>query len=184
MPGLQHVLAVLLISFGVSGCFFLDLLLGGPGIDPDASFPPFPLPSAEATFTTGSATIVRGGETTTLGQLVQPSSVNGQLGTKVTWTDGAGFYITYVGFTDLGMGMGIDPAYLSIDWIADNRHWMVMDPSRCVITTETADATGVVGRATCRGMQWTDWQSTLSGMVPQPVPGQPAFDAEITFEAH
>jgi hypothetical protein len=181
--GLQHILAVGLISFGVSGCFFLDLLLGGPGIDPEASFPPFPLPSSEATFSTGSATVVRGGETIVLDELVPPATLNGELGgTKVTWTDGEGLYLTYLGYPD--MGMIPDSSYLSMDWIADNRHWLILDPSRCVTTTETEDATGVVGRATCRGLEWVDWSTSMSGMLPQAVPGQPAFDAEITFEAH
>jgi hypothetical protein len=182
MPGLQHVLAVLLISFGVSGCFFLDMLLGGPAIDPDGTFPPFAMPSAEATFSAGSASFVRNGETTVLDELVQPATLNGTLGTKVTWTDGEGLYLTFIGFSDIDMLP--DSSYLSIDWIVENRHWLILDPTRCVTTTDTVDTTGVVGRATCRGLQWVDWSTSMSGALPLPVPGQPAFDAEITFEAH
>ena len=60
-----------------------------------------------------------------------------------------------------------------------------MDPSRCVTTIERADASGVAGSATCRGLEWTDYFGSYSMTgFPQPIPGEEPFDAEITFEAH
>jgi hypothetical protein len=183
MGGLSQLLGVIFLVTGMSGCVFLDLLLGGPGIDPDSSFPPFPIPSAQATFTTGSATLERNGQTVELDELSGPAGIGGELGTKVTWTDGQGLYLSYFGLPE--MPLMPDTAYLSLDWIADGRHWMLLDATRCVTTTARADETGVVGTATCRGLKWSDWHSMMSGMgFPQEVPGEPAFDAEITFEAH
>jgi hypothetical protein len=183
MGGLAHVLAVFFLVTGVSGCVFLDLLFGGPGIDPDASFPPFPGSSPAATFSTGSATIERDGVATVLDELAGPATVGGQLGAKVTWTDGEGLYLSYFALPDMA-GLPTS-SYISIDWIAEGRHWMLLDPSRCVTTTDQADATGVAGSAICRGLQWSDWLTSMSGAeFPQPVPAEPAFDAEITFEAH
>ena len=49
MPSLAHLLGVVVLVAGTSGCTLLDLLLGEtPPFDPGATFP---IPSAAATFT-------------------------------------------------------------------------------------------------------------------------------------
>jgi hypothetical protein len=76
-------------------------------------------------------------------------------------------------------------SYLTFDWIEDDRHWVLQDQTRCVVTIEQADASGVEGSATCRGLEWSDYFSSFSAMgFPEPIVGQTPFDAEITFEAH
>jgi hypothetical protein len=183
MLGLPHLLGVFLITTGLTGCALLDMLIGlPPGFDPDASFPPFPIASAESTFTTGSATLEIDGETLVLDELVSGGSMMDDFGVRATWTDGEGLYLTFSGYPD--MGFGSESGYLSIDRIFDDQHWVMNDPTRCVTTTEQADATGITGTATCRGLRWSDYFSTLAGLgVPVEIEGEPPFDAEITFEA-
>jgi hypothetical protein len=178
---LPHVLGMFLIATGLSGCTLLELLLGQPpSFDPDATFP---IPTAEATFTTGSATINLAGETLVLDQLASGGTITDELGIRATWTNGDGWYLTFYGFPD--MGLISESGYLSIDRIFDDQHRVIYDPSRCITTTERADATGVAGTALCRGLEWSDYFSSISGMgFPQEIEGEPAFDADITFEAH
>ena len=184
MIGLRHALGVFLVTTGLTGCALLDLLLGLPSdLDPDASFPPFPISTAETTFTTGSATIALAGETLVLDEVRSGGAMADEFGLRATWTNGDGFYLTFYGFPD--MGFPSESAYLSIDRIFEDQHWTIYDPSRCVTTTQRADATGIAGTATCRGLEWSDYFSSFSGMgFPEAIEGQPAFDAEITFEAH
>ena len=181
MIGLPHVLAVILLVTGLSSCSLLDLLFGvEPPFDPDE---PFPFPTAEAIFSTGTATIELDGETLVLDELAGEAAVAPDFGTNVRWTNGEGHYLSLSALPD--MGVFPDSSYLSFDWIADDRHWTIMDPSRCVTTIEQADASGVAGMATCRGLEWADYFGANSMMgFPQPIPGEEPFDAEITFEAH
>jgi hypothetical protein len=179
--GLPHVLGVVLLVTGLSGCSLLDLLFGvePPSFDPDE---PFPFPTAEAVFTTGTATIELDGETLVLGELAGEAAVSPDFGINVRWTNGEGRYLSLYATPD--MGFVPDSSYLTFDWLADDRHWVIMDPSRCVITIEQADASGVEGSATCRGLEWSDYFSSYSGLgFPEPVPGEEPFDAEISFEA-
>lgn len=184
MIGLPHVLGVFLITTGLSGCFLLDLLLGQPPVlDPDATFPPFPIPTAETTFTTGSATIVLAGETLVLDELAGGGSMIEELGIQARWTNGDGWYLTFYSYPDIGFPA--ESAYLSIDRIFEDQHWTIYDQTRCVTTTQVDEATGVTGTATCRGLEWSDYFSSFSGMgFPEAIEGEPPFDAEITFEAH
>lgn len=190
MIGLPHVLGVFLITTGVTGCALLDLLLGlPPGLDPDATFPPFPpfpISTAETTFTTGRATIVLAGdsgETLVLDELAGGGSMAEELGIQARWTNGDGWYLTYHSYPDIGFPA--ENAYLSIDRIFDDQHWTIYDQTRCVTTTERAGAGGIAGTAICRGLTWSDYFSTFSGIgFPVEIKGEPAFDAEITFEAH
>jgi hypothetical protein len=180
--GLPHVLAVVLLVAGVSGCSLLDLLFGlePPPFDPDESFPPFP--TAEATFTTGSATIELEGETVVLDEIRDDSSLS-EYGFSVTWTNGDGWYLQLYGFPEEMPFPG--GGYLSLHRIEDNQHLTILDPTRCVTTDEQSDADGIVGSATCRGLLWTDYFSSNAtiGGFPQPIPGEEPFDAEITYEA-
>ncbi len=179
MHGLPHVVVVALLVTGVSGCGLLDLLLGDPfAFDPDE----FPFPSPGTTFTSGTATIELQDETLVLDQLAD-GTVQSDLGIHVTWTNGEGWYLTFTGFPDAAFMP--DNGYLSMDRIFDGQHWLLYDQSRCVTTTDQADAAGVVGSAVCRGLEWSDYFSAFSGFgLPEEIPGEPPFDAEITFEAH
>jgi hypothetical protein len=184
MGAVSPVLAVILLATGVSGCSLLNLLLGGPpDFDPDASAPPFPFPSTAPAFTTGSATIVTNGQTIHLDELAGDSTADAEFGTHVSWESEDGWYLTFSTYPDLG-GFP-SPTTISIDRIADHEHWVTLDPTRCVATADGAGATGVSGTATCRGLRWADFFSSYSGIgIPKPIPDQPAFDAEVTFEAH
>ena len=181
MHGLPHVLAVGLIVTQLSGCSLLDLLLGLPPdpFDPDE---PFPIPTAEAAYATGTATLTIDGETIVLDELVGEGRIDDVVGLTVRWTNGTGWYLGVESF-DMG-GFG-ESAYVSLDWIAENRHWTVFNTYECEATIERANASGVKGAATCRGLEWTDVfdTMTMSG-PPSPIPGMQPFDAEITFEAH
>lgn len=181
MLGLPQLAGIALITVGATGCTFLDLLLGqAPGLDPGASFP---IPSAAATFSSGRATIKLAAETIVLDQLKSGGIVVDELGTSATWTNGEGWYLTFSGFPDMSFGIGSN--YLSLNRIFDGQHWVTYDPTRCVTTTDHADATGIQGTAICRGLEWSDYFSSVNSIgVPEEIPGEPAFDAEITFEAH
>ena len=182
MGGLPHVLAVGLLAAGLSGCTLLDLLLGSTPPGPGASFPPQPEPSAVATYSTGRVTIELDGETLVLDRVLPGAAMEAEYGTHVVWTNGAGWYVSYSRYDDLGVP--IETTYLSIDRIVNNEHWVIADPFRCVATTTHADATGITGTAICRGLNWSDWFSSYQGTgLPQQIPGQSAFDADIMFEA-
>jgi hypothetical protein len=179
--GLPQLAGIALITVGATGCTFLDLLLGqGPGFDPGASFP---IPSAAATFSSGSATIKLAAETIVLDELKSGGSVPDDIGVSAVWTNGQGWYLTFSGFPDVGFGA--ESSYLALNRIFDGQHWVTYDPTRCVTTTERANATGIQGSAICRGLEWSDFFSSQSGLgIPQEIEGQAAFDADITFEAH
>lgn len=182
MIGPAHILAVTLLVSATSGCTVLDLLLGLPG---DPSFnpdDPFPFPSAEATFATGAATLKIGDETIVLDEVVEDSGISfGAV--HVVWENDDGWYMTYSAFPDepfLGNG-----GYITIERINEHEHWVVSDPSRCVATTDAADESGVRGTAICRGLRWSDYfrQYSGTGAFPEPIPSEPPFDADVTFEA-
>jgi hypothetical protein len=178
---LPQLLGVVFLVTGVSGCALLDLLMGGSApFDPDA---PFPFPTASVTFTSGTASIVIDGKTMVLDQLVGEPGTVPELGTKVTWTDGEGFYLTFTGYPEVIPVP--ESSFLSMDRVFENQHWMIYNPERCLTTTERADAGGISGSATCRGLEWSDYFASPNGIgLPKEIPGVPAFDAEITFEAH
>ena len=184
MPALPQLLAVLLIMTGVSGCALFDLLLGSPpGFGPDSSFPPFPIPSGAAPFTSGHATLAINSETVVLDELAGASTSGAELGTHVTWENDDGWYLGFFAYSEFE-GLA-DTSTISIDRIRDHEHLAVLDPTRCVTTVSHADASGVSGSATCRGLRWADYFSSYLGLgFPQPIPSEPPFDAEVTFEAH
>jgi hypothetical protein len=180
LPGLQHGLAVGLVVTQLSGCSLLDLLFGFPGpFDPDE---PFPLPTVEASFSTGSATLELGGETITLDELAGDAGFSADVGFSVRWEDGEGRYLSL--YASPAFGGLPSSQYLTIDWINGDEHWVIADPTRCVTTVDQADADGVRGSATCRGLEWGDYfeMSSITGF-PKPIEGQEPFDAEIIFEA-
>ena len=187
MIGPGHILAVALLVTGTSGCTLVDLLLGSgaisPPFDPNEPFPSFqPFPSAAAAFTSGRATLELDGRTIVLDELAGEASIDPGLGTHVSWENEDGWYLTFTSYPDdFQVGGG---GYLSIDRIQEHEHWVAVDPTRCVTVTEQADKDGVKGTATCRGLRWSDFFSAYSGLGPKPIPSEPPFDLDITFEAH
>ena len=180
MFGLPHLLGVVTLAAGVSGCSLLDLLLGAPpDFDPSATFP---IPTAAAKFTSGSATIKLAGETLVLGDLADGGSITDDFGVSAVWTNGDGWYLSVTAIPDMGIGGG--SSMVSINRIFDGKHWLTFDPSRCVTTTTVANATGIEGTAVCRGLLWSDFFSLSTGLgLPRDL-GEPAFDADISFQAH
>jgi hypothetical protein len=166
------------VALVAGGC---ELLMDSGGFGND-----FPAPSQIASFSTGHATIaIAGGETIELDKVDATSGIQTLMGSDVRWTGDDGWSLQVNGagadFPD-NMG-GLDtPAFLALDRIQDGNHWTTYDPSRCVVTVDVADKTGVRGSATCKGVEWFDALTGPSFTQPKPV-DQPKFDAEITFEA-
>ena len=189
MLGVPHVLATGLLAAGLSGCTLLDLLVGNGPFDPDATAPPFPFGSpGPAAYTSGRVTLTLSGEgVDTASQPIVLDEVvvataEAELGTHVVWENEDGWYLSFTGISGFGSDLG---TYLSIDRISDHEHWVIVDQTRCLTTTTQQDAAGLVGTATCRGARWTDFFALYTSTgFPQPIPGEPPFDAEITFEAH
>lgn len=146
-----------------------------PNNDPGFSLPP-PL----ATYTSGTANVSMAGATTTLDKLSAPGTSYADFGTDVGWTDGKGLYFHYYGTSEPGApGDG----FVTIDRIRDGQHWASADPGVCTVKVTQNDAKGLVGTATCKGMQWADTMATTTGSDPALVEGEPSFDADITFRA-
>jgi hypothetical protein len=127
-----------------------------------------------------------GGETVALDQLDESSGIESMMGSDVQWKNADGWSLRLNGAgmvlpDGFGTTMG-SPAYLTLDRISDGHHWTTYDPSRCIVTVETADKTAVRGTATVAGVQWYDAVDGISVEAPKPA-DQPPFDAEITFEA-
>jgi len=56
------------------------------------------------------------------------------------------------------------------------------DATACKVTVKQADVHGVSGTASCKVLRWTDTMAT-GGFEPPLDPNEPAFDAEIAFQA-
>ena len=179
--------AVALIAFTLAGCQYLFGLSPMPPIgpigsfDPDAfeSFAPELLPSPQAVLTSGTASVTIDGETTKLDRLVGNGAIYDEFGSQATWTDGEGLYVRFYGDADIGAG----PGYVSLDRIRDGTHWTTIDPSGCVLMVSKSDTSGIAGTASCKDLRWSDAMSGFAMPYQQFVEGQPAFDAEISFEA-
>ena len=161
----------------VGGCSLLY------GFDP--SIPPgFDMPQPVAVYRDGRATIKVGGDPLiVLDELSDTGSFDPSFGAGATFHNADGWYVRVMGASKLG-GFMTSSAYVSVERIVGNEHWVAGDPNRCVVTISAADATGLLGTATCKGLRWADSFGT-SGLNYEPpyIKDQPAFDAEITFEA-
>ena len=150
----------------------------GPG-NPDD----FGLPAPLATYRHGSATVTIGDDAAIeLGTVNDAALYEDFVGGEATWTNGDGWYLRATGVTEGGFFGSL--AYLTLDRIVGGEHWTTSDPTRCVLTIDRADATGLRGTASCRGLRWADAIGSY-GMALEPrfIPGQDPFDAEIRFEA-
>jgi hypothetical protein len=147
----------------------------------DPNGPGFSLPPPLVTYTSGTATVTIDGVAASLGKLNGNAASYADFGTEVTWTDGNGLYLRFgsAPITQSPNGGG----YVMIDRIRDGQHWMSSDSTPCTVKVEKMNTSALAGSATCKGLRWMDAMSTMSGPVPEFIAGEPAFDAEITFEA-
>ena len=163
-------------SLAAGGC---EYLYGYGAGGPDG----FELPTPVATYHHGVATVrLADGPEIELRTVEDAALYDDFVGGEATWSDGSGWYLRATGMTEGGVFGSF--AYLTLDRIVGAEHWTTSDPTRCVLTIETADATALRGTASCRGLRWADAISSY-GMALQPryVPGEAPFDAEIRFEA-
>jgi hypothetical protein len=184
-------------AFVLSGCQYLlgpgwwqsSTILEPPGgsFDPgafgsfDPNEPAFSFPPPLVTYTSGAATVVIDGTTTTLGRLSGKAASYADFGTEVTWTDGKGLYLRF-GSPPIPQSIAGN-GYFIIDRIRDGQHWMSSDAIACPVTIEKMDKTGLAGSASCKGLRWMDAMSTMSGPEPVLIAGQPRFDAQVMFAA-
>ncbi|MGH2474136.1 MAG: hypothetical protein ACRDIL_02640 [Candidatus Limnocylindrales bacterium] len=157
------------------GCQYL---LGLP-TDPD-----FTMPTPEAVYGEGRATVKIGSDPAiTLDELARPGTFDPMIGGEVTFRGVDGWSVQVLG-AQVGGGFMLQPGWIQLDRIVDGQHWTIADPTRCVLTIVAADPFALRGSATCKGLRWSD---ALGGGAYMPEPAyiadQPAFDAEITFEA-
>lgn len=183
-------LALLPVAFLAGGCQYLFGLGAQPAPDPFGSFDPgafesfdpgeFSFPPPQATFTKGTATVTIGGVETVLDKMPNPGSMYAEYGLDAIWTDGNGLYLRFFGTAGPGT---LNPSFLSIDKIADGRHWTTSDLTGCKVTVDHADATGIAGSGTCTGMRWTDAMAGYNGVSLPYVEGEAPFDLAATFQA-
>jgi hypothetical protein len=161
----------------VVGCQYLF------GLDP-AIPPDFSMPSPVAVYGEGRATVTIGSDPMiVLEDLSDTGTFDPNFGAGATFQNAEGWYVRVMGASKVG-GFLTSAAFVQLDRIVGLEHWTTADPSRCIVTISAADATGLMGKATCKGLRWTDALGTYTGGYEPPyVKDQPAFDAEITFEA-
>ena len=105
-------------------------------------------------------------------------------GGNAVWTDGAGNYVQVYGAKAGESTFPSEPAFLTIERIADGRHRTASDPGACKVTIATADTTGLAGSATCKGLRWSDALAPYEPIGrPSYVEGEAPFDAEVEFSA-
>jgi hypothetical protein len=158
------------------------------GLDPNTP-PDFAMPSPIAVYREGRATVTIGTDpVVVLDDVSDGGTYDPTFGAGATFSNPDGWYVRVTGASRLGAFVA-SPAYVQLDRIVSNQHWTTSDPSRCVVTLSTADATGLMGKATCKGMRWSDalgnWlgNGVAGGYQPPLIKDQPEFDAEITFQA-
>ena len=176
--GIAAVGAAGLVAFVATGCS----LLFGSGFGP--LDPELMSSSPLATYSDGSATIaIDGGETIELNVLDPTSGIDSMFGSDVHWSNAGGWHLRVSGAgTDFGGGIG-GTEFVTMDRITDGAHWSTFDPSRCIVDVDVADASGLRGTASCKGLTWFDAMIGPLGPSGPDEIDEPEFDAEITFEA-
>ena len=169
---------VALAALTSGGC---EYILGYPPavpLDPGASFDPgAPFGTPEATYRTGTATVVMGDQIISLGRLASQGVLTPGYGADVVWAGEDGWYLRVSGAQPTG-----GYPYITIDRVADGRHMTSYDATGCQVKVARADKTGVEGTASCKTLTWVD--AISSPMMGGPLPSEgPSFTAEITFEA-
>jgi hypothetical protein len=167
----------LVAAWTVGGCSLLY------GLNPNTP-PDFGMPRPAATYKTGHATLTVGKEPAVeLGDVTDGGTMDPSFGANATFRNADGWYLRIIGATK-GANAYSMPGFMTIDRIVDKQHWTTFDSNRCVITITKADETGLAGTATCKGLRWADALSNgYESLEPPYIKDQPAFDAEITFEA-
>jgi hypothetical protein len=142
-------------------------------------------PSPRATYTKGSATLTMGdGTKVTLDRLSEGPHLIALYGSSIRWSNADGWSLQLTGAgagSELGNLLG-SGGYLKLDCIVGVEHWQTYETGRCIVDIDVANERALKGSATCKGLEWSD-------ALEAPFPGepkeidQPAFDAEITFEA-
>jgi hypothetical protein len=156
-------------------------------------FPPFGMsgdafPSAAATYMRGKAnvTILTSGrrQLITLDRVSPGPHLYTEFGAEVRWLNNDGWALGLMGSAQ-GAPFNA-PAGVWLDHVVGTSHLstQTMAESRCIVDLDKLDATGVSGKATCKGLRWID---VLAGDTfmrsPAVVASEPPFDAEIVFEA-
>src|SRR5919108_3014860 len=167
-------------AMAVGGC---SLLYGLGGYPPYPS-PPGASPGPSVKYTSGKATIaIDKGPTIELPTMTEGGTVVPEFGVSASFRNDDGWYLRIMGATT-GRETFASTTYLTLDRIVDGEHWTTFDPGRCKFTITAADASGLVGTASCSGLRWSDAISTGIGETYEPqYIDQPPFDAEIMFEA-
>jgi len=157
------------------------------GFDPNVP-PGDGIPSPVAVYREGRATVTIGTDPIiVLEDVSDGGTFDPNFGAGATFSNADGWYVRVMGATKLG-GFMTSPAFVQLDRIVGREHWTTSDPDRCVVTISAADATGLMGKATCKGLRWTDalgnWGGGgTGGYEPRYIKDEAAFDAEITFQA-
>jgi hypothetical protein len=157
------------------------------GLDPNVP-PDYGMPSPVAVYREGRATVTIGSDPIiVLDDVTDGGTFDPNFGAGATFSNADGWYVRVMGATKLG-GFLSSSAFVQLDRIVGRQHWTTYDPERCIVTISAADATGLMGKATCKGLRWTDalgnWGgSGIGGYEPPYIKDEPAFDAEITFQA-
>ena len=157
------------------------------GFDPNVP-PGDGIPSPVAVYREGRATVTIGTDPIiVLEDVSDGGTFYPNFGAGATFSNADGWYVRVMGATKLG-GFMTSPAFVQLDRIVGREHWTTSDPDRCVVTISAADATGLMGKATCKGLRWTDalgnWGGGgTGGYEPRYIKDEAAFDAEITFQA-
>jgi hypothetical protein len=165
----------------VAGCQYL---YGFAPYDPTLDPEDYAFPSPIAIYPSGRATVaIDGGTALVLDRVTSPGRLDETFGSDVVMTNGDGWYVRVSGAMPPGT-IYSSAGYVTIDRVFDGSHWTTADPSRCIVTLEQADATGLRGAASCKGLRWSDTLGAITtSFEPAYVAGQAPFDAEITFEA-
>lgn len=175
--GALAIVAALLVA----GC---ELLYGLAPYDPTLDPEDYAFPSPIAVYPSGRATVaIDGGTALVLERMTAPGRLDKTLGSDVVLTNGDGWYVRVSGAMPAGT-IYSSSGYVTIDRVFDGNQWTTADPSRCIVTLDQIDATGLRGSASCKGLRWSDTLGPIStSFEPAYVEGQAPFDAEITFEA-
>jgi hypothetical protein len=182
VQGLRRRVAALLLGLVAAAILGGCQYLMGYGPYP----PEYPMPKAAATYKSGHATVTLDRQPAfELGELTDGGTLDPTFGASATFRNADGWYLRIMGASSGGNVYSV-PAYMTLDRIVDRQHWTTLDSSRCVVTVTKADENGLAGTATCKGLRWSDALSNgfgSGGLQPPYISGEPAFDAEITFEA-
>jgi hypothetical protein len=174
--GLSRIVLALGAASIVAGCS----LLYGFGAQPD-----FSMPTPTAIYREGRATVKIGtGPAMELTAAAEAGTFDPTFGAGATFSNAEGWYVRISGASKTGGLLG-SSAFLQLDRIVGNQHWTTWDPTRCIVTIDTADEKSLAGTATCKGLRWADaiGFGMTGDLDPPYVKGEPAFDADITFEA-